>query len=83
MLRRSVSPAKLSSAITSETVMGKKPTIISRKGMKRSAITLAPYWRTKPTTWPAVKFIRAGKNKVSTTTGKTIRQSRSWSRTSR
>ncbi len=83
MLWRSFSPTKLSRAITSETEIGKKPTTINKKGIKRSATIGASYFWTKFTAWRAVKFISDGKTSVNVTTGKMMRQSRSWSRTSR
>ncbi len=41
-LKRSFSPTKLSKAMTSETVVGKKPTIMSMNGKSCSAMIGAP-----------------------------------------
>ena len=83
MLPRSFSPTKLSSAITKEIEIGKKPTTISKKGISRSPMISAPKRPTKLIARVAVKFIIAGKIKVNTAIGAMMRQSRNWSRTSR
>ncbi len=87
MLRRSRSPTKLSSAMTSEKEMGKKPTIIREKGTSLPMMTLA-FWSTPQMTATfaassEVTVISSGKISVSKTMGVTMRQSRRLSRTSR
>jgi hypothetical protein len=69
--------------MTSEMEIGKKPTTISKKGIRRGPMGEAPYFSTKPVLTLAVKFISQGKIRVNITMGQTIRQSRRLSRNSR
>jgi hypothetical protein len=84
-LLRSFSPTNVSSAMMSEKEMGKKPTIISKKGLSRSAMMAfwPPYCRAKLRTVVAVKSIKKGKIIVRMRMGMVTRQSRRLSRSSR
>src|SRR4030095_5645449 len=82
-LLRSFSPTKDSRAIISEKEIGKKPTIINKKGLIRSTKMGLVYCETQLVAQREVKSIRKGKMTVSTMIGVTIRQSRKLSRSSR
>ncbi len=69
--------------MTSENEIGKKPTIINKNGINRSAISGVPKRLTKFCAAPAVTVMMMGKTSVSSVIGTTMRQSRNVSRNSR
>src|SRR5512139_4214866 len=83
MVPRSFSPTKDSRATTRVKASGKNPITSTTNGIRLSRINPPPKRFIKPIAWRVVLSATNGKRETSRSIGTTIRQSRTWSMTSR